>query len=41
MPSQAGGGVRLKILIRPIGNIDGISLDQFRVGEVYASAVCF
>jgi CheY-like chemotaxis protein len=27
--------MRLKILIRPTGTIDGISLDQFRVGEVY------
>ena len=27
--------MRLKILVRPTGAIDGISLDQFRVGEVY------
>ncbi len=27
--------MRLRILTRPIGSIDGVSLDQFRVGEVY------
>ena len=27
--------MRLRVLTRPTGTIDGISLDQFRLGEVY------
>ena len=35
MPSLAGDPMRLRILTRPTGTIDGVSLDYFRVGGVY------
>jgi two-component system, chemotaxis family, chemotaxis protein CheY len=34
MPTT-GGDLRLKILVSPTGTIDGISFDQFHVGEIY------
>src|SRR2546427_9887789 len=33
--SLTGGRMRLRILTRPTGTIDGVSLDYFHVGRVY------